>query len=88
MGKRQFVSASTLPRPHPAGEGQSRCRPYLQISASHHREPTISIERVAWRLAADHERLRLVDLVFDPRTASLPGLVARASKLSDNGRVA
>ena len=42
------------------------------------------IERIVWRVSADHERLCLVNLVLEPGTAALTGLVAGVPSLGDD----
>ena len=41
-------------------------------------------ERIARRIAANHELLRLVDLVFEPGTAALDGLATGVFTLGDD----
>ena len=41
------------------------------------------VQRVVWSVSADHERLRLVHLVLEPRAGALAGLVTGVFTLCD-----
>jgi hypothetical protein len=85
MDRRRSVDASASPTPH--AEPRHKSIPHF---ARKHQLVTLiisddqRIQRIVWRVAANHESLRLVELVLQPCAGSLADLVARILALCDD----
>ena len=73
----QSGGASTSPRPHNVSAAQTR-------SHLAHKHQLVAFVVAVWRVAANNEALRFVDLVLDPRTAALADLVTGILALGDD----
>lgn len=75
-GQASVCSASTSPTTYPVSAAQIHSAPCLQISAYRLRNNRRSaLQRIVWGVAANDERLRLINLVLEPCAAALADLI-------------